>query len=212
MKPQRLLLFITLSWLIGLNVFCQDVITTKNGKEIEAKIEEIGIKEVRYRRYDNLTGPIFVLDKNDIAKIRYANGTTDNYTPVLTEQKPTFTVTDTLKNSTTLDYQKGLNSATLNYKGYKGASTGTFWATFMVGPLAGLIPAITCSNTPPKQDRYMLPLPINSYSSDFLRGYSSQAHLIKRKKVWKNYRVGLVFSLAVTGAVVAYALDPSMKF
>ena len=54
--------------------FSQDIITTKTGEDILAKIAEISKTEVKYRKYDNLDGPLYTMLKSDILMIRYENG------------------------------------------------------------------------------------------------------------------------------------------
>ncbi len=60
-----------------LPLFAQDLITTKKGEDIQAKILEVSAKEVKYKNYNNPDGPTFVLNKNDIIMVRYENGEKD---------------------------------------------------------------------------------------------------------------------------------------
>lgn len=55
----------------------QDLITTKKGEDIQAKILEVSSKEVKYKRFNNLEGPTFTLNKSDIVMVRYENGDKD---------------------------------------------------------------------------------------------------------------------------------------
>ncbi len=57
------------------NCFCQDLITKKNGEDIKAKVTEITTGEVKYKRFDNLDGPIYSIGKSDVLLIKYKNGT-----------------------------------------------------------------------------------------------------------------------------------------
>ncbi|GHT58889.1 hypothetical protein FACS18945_5060 [Bacteroidia bacterium] len=57
--------------------FAQDVITLKSGNEIQALVQEIGIDEVKYKKYDNQEGPSYTLKKSEIFMIKYANGSKD---------------------------------------------------------------------------------------------------------------------------------------
>ena len=52
----------------------QDVITLRNGDVIRAKIEEVGLNEIRYKNIDNLSGPTNAVLKRDVFAITYANG------------------------------------------------------------------------------------------------------------------------------------------
>jgi len=61
------------------SMFAQDVITLKNGGEIQAIVQEIGINEVKYKRFDNPNGPNYTLEKSGIVMIQYANGSIDEF-------------------------------------------------------------------------------------------------------------------------------------
>lgn len=52
-----------------------DVIFFRDGSEINAKIEEVGINEIKYKRCDIPDGPAYISSKKDIFMIKYANGT-----------------------------------------------------------------------------------------------------------------------------------------
>lgn len=66
--------------LIGLVLFsaidlcAQDIIVTSDAEKIEAKIVEVSKKEIKYKEFDNLDGPLFTLDLSEISTIVYANG------------------------------------------------------------------------------------------------------------------------------------------
>ncbi|MBE6312164.1 MAG: hypothetical protein E7076_03310 [Bacteroidales bacterium] len=63
----------------SLTVFSQDLIVTKQDKTIKAKIEEVSDAEIRYKEFDNPTGPTFVVKTTDISTVVYSNGTVKNY-------------------------------------------------------------------------------------------------------------------------------------
>lgn len=58
-----------------------DLITLLNGEEILAKIVEIGTKDIRYKKCDNLDGPDYILLKAEVFMVKYPNGTKDIITP-----------------------------------------------------------------------------------------------------------------------------------
>jgi hypothetical protein len=60
--------------------YSQDIITTKSGEDILAKISEVGHTEIKYKKFDNQDGPMFTLLKSDVLMIRYENGTKDIFT------------------------------------------------------------------------------------------------------------------------------------
>lgn len=69
-------LLLTLSAMC-LFVLCQaqDVLIKKNGDELQVKVEEITPTQVKYRRFDNLEGPLISVSKTTVFMIRYENGT-----------------------------------------------------------------------------------------------------------------------------------------
>ena len=74
----RIILLILISFL-SLCIKAQDTIYKRTGDIIPAKILEIGIKEVSYKRSDLLDGPLFISHKNEILRIKYANGAIDSF-------------------------------------------------------------------------------------------------------------------------------------
>ena len=64
----------------GLFARGQDVIVQKNGEEIKAKVEQVLDTDIKYRKADNPTGPVYSVRKADVFMIKYANGTKDVFT------------------------------------------------------------------------------------------------------------------------------------
>lgn len=63
----------------------QDTIYKRNGEIISAKVLEINTKEISYKRADLLQGPLFIINKNEIKKIKYVTGTIDSFKVVIVE-------------------------------------------------------------------------------------------------------------------------------
>lgn len=57
----------------------QDIIITRAGDEIKAKVTEVGINDVKYKKFGNETGPNYVIAKSDIFLIKYENGESDTF-------------------------------------------------------------------------------------------------------------------------------------
>jgi len=74
---QRLCLFFTAFCFSVAITFAQDVITLKNGDDIQALVQKIGEVDVKYKKFDNPNGPNYTLKKAEIFMIRYANGSRD---------------------------------------------------------------------------------------------------------------------------------------
>ena len=68
--------FITIALFLLINIFtyAQDLIILKSGDVIEAKILEIYPTEIRYKRFNNIEGPIYVVPAVEVLSIRYENG------------------------------------------------------------------------------------------------------------------------------------------
>jgi hypothetical protein len=76
-KIMKNLLHITLL-LSALFLNAQDTIYFNNNSVLSTKISEVGVSEIKYLRFDNLTGPAYTVSKTDIKRIRYANGMIDS--------------------------------------------------------------------------------------------------------------------------------------
>ncbi|MCL2411401.1 MAG: hypothetical protein FWC97_07135 [Treponema sp.] len=61
------------------SVAAQDLIILRDGSVIEARVTEISQTEIRYRRFDFLDGPIFVIPAANVLSIRFEGGTTQTF-------------------------------------------------------------------------------------------------------------------------------------
>lgn len=93
-------LFVICSLLFSLagSMMAQDIITTKEGKEIQAKVLEINQTEIKYLDFENQDGPTYVLNKADVVLIRYQNGKNE----VFTDSSPSQNDTSTTNTSATI--------------------------------------------------------------------------------------------------------------
>jgi hypothetical protein len=76
---KKILLVLTLSAITCI-AFSQDNIVFKNGDEINAKISEVGESNIKYRKFNNLDGPIYTKSKDEIFYIKYSNGEKEMFT------------------------------------------------------------------------------------------------------------------------------------
>ncbi len=66
----------------------QDTIYKRSGEVIPAKITEISTAEVKYMRFSMPDGPVFIIGRNEVQKIRFSNGVVDSFAisqPVTTQ-------------------------------------------------------------------------------------------------------------------------------
>ena len=69
----KTLLFII--FLLGIiTTHAQDKLYKLDNSKLEVKVLEIGPKEIKYKKWNNLEGPIYTVSKNDIIMILYQNG------------------------------------------------------------------------------------------------------------------------------------------
>lgn len=106
----------------GTNEDSCDMIILRNGEEISAKVLEIGIHEIKYKKCVNLNGPTISILKNDVFMIKYSNGTkdvmesTDNFSNDNSDKSATIPCNINankfdigIEGSPSLVYLKGLN-------------------------------------------------------------------------------------------------------
>lgn len=64
---------------IALNVSAQDVIVKKDGSTILSKVLEVSQNEIKYKRFSNIEGPTYTIDKSNLFSINYENGDMDSF-------------------------------------------------------------------------------------------------------------------------------------
>lgn len=103
----------------------QDKIYLKNNTVVSAKVLEIGVHEIKYKKFDNLNGPDFIIDKSSVAMIQFENGTHEVISDKNTVVKNEETILDILPYYKCTNNLVGLNyfdfvfkNFTLNYTRY----------------------------------------------------------------------------------------------
>lgn len=81
MMKKKLIVF-GLACVAACVVRAQDVIVKTTGDSIVTKVETISDDNITYRRWDNLLGPIYTISVQNVARIRYANGTEEVFTRI----------------------------------------------------------------------------------------------------------------------------------
>ena len=61
---------------------CQDTIVMRNNKIIPAVINEVSSTQIKYKQADMPDGPVFIVEKSEIEKIKYKNGQTETMVQV----------------------------------------------------------------------------------------------------------------------------------
>jgi hypothetical protein len=91
-------------------------------------------------------------------------------------------------------YLKGKQDALKYYGDYIHAGTGTLVIS-LLSPLAGLVPAIACGNTEPKEKNLNYHDAELIKNSDYHKGYVQSAWKIKQHKVWTNWKIALAVNI-----------------
>lgn len=59
------------------SVFSQDLLVKRNGDIIEVKVLEVNDKNIKYKNYSNLDGPVYSIEIENVLSIKYENGQSD---------------------------------------------------------------------------------------------------------------------------------------
>lgn len=74
----RLILSVIFTFFLFANLaYSQDVLYTTAGSKLKGKVTEINLKDIKYKDFNNLEGPTYVIAKTDVVLIQYSNGTTE---------------------------------------------------------------------------------------------------------------------------------------
>lgn len=73
----RTLLLSAVALVLAVQSNAQDKIYKRNGSVINASVEEVTSRVVKYKKENNPDGPTYTIDKDDVAKIEYPNDAVD---------------------------------------------------------------------------------------------------------------------------------------
>jgi hypothetical protein len=175
-----------------------DVIIMKNGDTVFAKVTEINPDFIHYKLCNMKDSPAIVELRKNILIIKFANGLKqvfsepDKAEPVRTQEvkKENPFPNENL-------FIKGQIDASKYYVNYKGAGTVTLVIS-LLSPLVGLVPAIACSATPPRQKNLGFQRTELFQNPDYSNGFSQRAKKIKSRKVWTNWGIAFGVNVVLT--------------
>ena len=123
-----------------------DTIVLKSGASLIGKVEEIGQSEIKYRKCNNLTGPLISIAKSDVSSILYSNGTRDLFGPTETY----------IPNQTSSIYNNNsvLKTEGLGLAGFLSGLVGLFIASIPLGVIAVIFGSISLSKIKKQSQRY----------------------------------------------------------
>jgi len=182
-----ILLFILFTCSLN-NIKAQDTLSMRSGVNILVKVIEVGTSELKYKKIDNLNGPIFSILKSDLLIIKYENGTKDDFSSIKKIEENNLYVID--------DSIQGKNDAQRFYNGYKAAGNAVA-ATGYILPI--LIPALSISlattTKVPKDENLNYPSNSLMQNEKYANSYRQEALKIKKRKVWLNFIITLPVAL-----------------
>ena len=186
---KNLLLFIPLLC-SSMIINAQDTLSMRTGEKIQVKVMEVGISEVKYKKLDNINGPVFSTHKSDLLTIQYENGSKDDFSSIKKIE---------LSKSDESGYILGHDDAIKYYKGYKIAGTAVLIITALpfYGIFLGIAPAALCSSAEPLVENLDCPDLNLMKNEQYAKGYKIEAKHIKRKKILTNYLSGLAIQAGV---------------
>jgi len=100
-------------------------------------------------------------------------------------------------------YQQGILDARRLYPARNTGAGGTLFTSLILDPVLGLVPAIICSSHPPKTSNLGVENADLLYNEEYMKGYTEEAHKIKKKKVWIGYGAGSAAYFAIIGIYFA---------
>lgn len=94
----------------ALTLQAQDIIVMKDGSTILSKILEVNVSDIKYKKFSNLDGPTYTIEKAGILAINYENGDKDTFENASEENNST---TNQSSNQRTIDGQPDARNAEL---------------------------------------------------------------------------------------------------
>lgn len=85
----KVLFSTTFLYLLVSYTYAQDVIYKINKQEIKSRVLEISNQEIKYKNFNNLQGPTYIIIKSEVWKIVYENGTAEIITDYVTSTRDT---------------------------------------------------------------------------------------------------------------------------
>lgn len=65
-----------------------DQIVLRNGDVVDAKVKEVGVNEIRYKKCDRPDGPDYTISKRDVLSIKYSNGEVERFSAATSPNSP----------------------------------------------------------------------------------------------------------------------------
>jgi hypothetical protein len=187
-----------------------DTLSMRSGENILVKVIEVRYSEVKYKKLDNLNGPVFSMLKSDLLMIKYENGTREDFSSFKKIEDNNFSGYD--------PYTQGKYDAQRCYKGYRPAKIVT--GILSILPIVGiansgvflgllappLVFSIAANSKIPKDENLNYPSISLMRNELYANSYRQEAKKIKNRKIWKSLGGGLL------GSIVFYGISRSYPY
>jgi len=108
MKNILMLTSVILFYAMCNSLFAQDVLLLKSGEELKVIVNEISTNVIKYKKFENPDGPIYVIEKVKVVMITYKNGSKDVFSEIPTEIKTEQRTTEPKKELSYLTAKRGI--------------------------------------------------------------------------------------------------------
>jgi hypothetical protein len=162
----------------------QDTLSMRSGENILVKVIEVGTSEVKYKKIDNLNGPIFSILKSDLLIIKYENGTKDDFSSIKKIEEKIVFVEDL--------FIQGQNDAKRFYKYNKIVGTMIVANLLVLPILPSLAFSIAATSKIPKDKNLNYPNISLMQNEKYADSYRQEAKKIKNRKIWTSFGGSIV--------------------
>ena len=174
------------------HVIAQDFIKKKSGEIIKSKVVEVNTLDIKFKKFENLNGPVYTLLKSEIDSISYENGSTDVFIQANNLREDSTEINENL-------YLLGQKDAIKYYRGYESGGAITL-ATSLINPVLGLISVGIFSSQQPSSFNRKNPNSDLLKNPDYSDGYTQMAQKIQKRKMWINW--GISSGVWIAGAIL----------
>jgi len=152
---------------------------------------------VKYKKQDNLNGPVFSILKSDLLVIKYENGTKEDFSSIKKIEENNFSGLD--------PSSLGKLDAQRFYTGYKTAATIAFISALPapIPIIPSLIFSIAATSKIPKDENLNYPSISLMQNEKYANSYQQEAKKIKNRKIWRSFAAG---SCIISGPILLVLL------
>ena len=191
------------------SIQAQDTLLMRSSENIIVKVIEVGTTEVKYKKQDNINGPMFLILKSDLLMIKYENGTTDDFSSIKKIEVADFSALDA-------SFQGKIDAR----KFYTGNKNGAIASVLALIPISvmfqssskmfnamipSLVFATAASSKKPKDENLNYPDISLMENEDYANSYRKEAKKIKSRKIWKGI-LGGIGGVMLAGMIAAVSM------